>query len=222
MKRIVLILGILVLFVQIAPAREVMNLMETDTKVVYLNLGLDPTFIAGAGYAQSVPIPAVNRNLTLVGDFAVPVFLPDLKDYQLQAGTRIPVIGFDNWQLVNRLNLKLTGNQNWMHYATGFSIEEGVLLGYFHPRFFVAGEFDYTKFLVTYYQHTDEYREEIYEDAVDGWYFNTGGMLTAGLQGGFSIGRLEFGLRAGVFKTEKWNSPSASPFCANLTVNYHF
>ncbi|MBN2378424.1 hypothetical protein JXM67_01295 [candidate division WOR-3 bacterium] len=218
MKRVSVILA---LFVCIVQAREVMNLMEPEAKTVYLNLGLDPAFVAGVGYAQSIPIPILNRNLTLTGEAAVPVLLPDLKDYQLQAGSRIPLIGYNNLVLVNRLNLKLSANQTWMFYATGFSLEEGILLGYFHPRFFVAGEFDYTKFLVTYYQHTEEYREEVYKDANDGWYGNTGGMLTVGLQGGFSIGRFELGLRAGAFKTERWNFPSGFPFQANLTMNYH-
>lgn len=205
---------------QVASAREVMNLEEPGTRVVYLNLGLDPTFVAGVGYAQSFPIPAIKRDLTLIGDFAIPIFLPDLKDYQLQVGSRIPVIGYKGLQLVNRLNLKLTGNQTWMFYVTGFSFQEGALAGYFHPRFFVAGEFGYTKFLVTYYQHSDEYRERVYADAQDGWYANTGGSWTVGLEGGFNVGRFEFGLRAGAFKTERWNSPIASPFLANLTVNY--
>jgi hypothetical protein len=198
-----------------------MNLAGPETKTVYLNLGLDPAFVAGVGYTQSFSIPAIKRDLTLIADFAVPIFLPDLKDYQLQVGSRIPVIGYKGLELVNRLNLKLSGNQTWMFYATGLSLEEGVLLGYFHPRFFVAGEFDYTKFLVTYYQHTDEYRERYFENAQDGWYANTGGIFTVGVQTGFSIGKhLELGLRVGVFKTERWNSPNASPALANLTVNY--
>jgi hypothetical protein len=216
------VMALLLSFIQLISAREVMNIPSTQGQSIYLNLGLDPTFVAGVGYAYTLPISAIKRSLTLYGEATLPVLRPDLGDYQLQIGTRIPIVGYKNWGLLNRLNLKNTGQKTWMYTANGFSLEECLLGGYFAPKSFVGVEFGYTKFVLTHYKHTDEYREQVFEDAQDGWYWNTGGIFTVGAQGGFRIGkRFEVGLRAGAFRTEQWNFPSGSPFLVNLTLNYH-
>jgi hypothetical protein len=207
----------------ILPAREVMNIKTRPGHSVYLNLGIDPAFVAGAGYTYTFNGPLLNRPVTLIGEATLPFINPDFGDYQFQVGIRNPLITYKSWGILNRFNLFTTGNSNWMHDAFGISVEDELVGGYFGEKFFVGLQFGYTKFLFTHYVHTDEYRERVYQDAVDGWYWNTGGKFTTGLQGGFYIGEhVEIGLRFSAVKTEQWNFPNAFPFGANLDLNYHF
>ncbi|MDZ7262525.1 MAG: hypothetical protein ONB05_10525, partial [candidate division KSB1 bacterium] len=130
---------------------------------------------------------------------------------------------FERWDLLNRFSIKNKGTDNSVYSGNILSIEEGLLLGYFSNKWYVAAAFNYEKFLLTYIEHRNWYRENVYADARNGWYSSTGGKFTFGLQGGYTVRDIiEPILRVGMYKTEAFNDPVGVPFFVNIGVNYHF
>ena len=225
MKKFMLMMLILITAGQLQNiyADEVFNRLQSGGKnVVYLSPGMDPVFTVGVGYARSFEIKAINRILTLTGDIAFPIFLMDFRHYKIDIGSRIAFFN-TRFNVLNRLSIMDKGTDNPVYTGNLISIEEGLLFGFFSPRWYAAGEIDYEKFLFTHIKHTSWYKEYVHSDAKDGWYSSTGGLFTFGLQGGYTFREtVEVTLRAGMYWTEAFNSPAGAPFIANIGVNYHF
>ena len=223
MKKLIFISLIIVTQMQNISAKEIFNKMQPGRQYAYLNFEFDPTFAVVAGYARSFELKAINRSLTVSGDITFPIFLMDLKHYRVEIGSRIAFFNSERWNILNRFSIKNKGTDNPVYSGNLFSLEEGLLFGYFSNKWYVAGEFDYEKFLLTHIKHNNWYRENVYADAKDGWYSSTGGKFTFGLQGGYTFRDvIELTLRLGMYKTESFNDPVGVPFFANIGVNYHF
>ena len=65
--------------------------------------------------------------------------------------------------------------------------------------------FDYM--LTTQVTHSKLYRDNVYEDARDGWYINPGGNYRLGGQAGASFGRYELAVRAGILRDMMGGDP---------------
>ena len=219
-----IIFTILILFSQLyhCNGKEIFNRMQPGGQYAYFNCEFDPVFAVVGGYARNFEIKAINRSLTLTGDITLPIFLLDLKHYRIEIGTRIAFFNWKKWNVLNRFGIINKGTDNPVYSGNLLSTEEGFLFGYFSNKWFVAGEFDYEKFLLTHIKHTNWYKDDVHADAKDGWYSSTGGKFTFGLQGGYLIkGKFEITLRSGVYMTEGFNLPPGAPFFANIGLNYH-
>jgi len=220
MKKFIFIVLLVAVQIQNVYAGEVFNKMEPGKQNVYFNFEFDPTFAVVAGYARSFEIKAINRSLTLTGDITFPIFLMDLKHYRVEIGSRIPFFNSKRWNIHNRFSIINKGTDNSVYFGNVLSIEEGLLFGYFSNKWYVAGEFDYEKFLLTHIENSNWYRENVYAaDAKDGWYSSTGGKFTFGLQGGYTFRDIiEFPLRFGMYKTCTLNQHIGHP-CATRCEN---
>lgn len=222
MKRYLLILISAVLSVNLASARDILQLPEAGDKSVYLNFEFDPTFFLSAGFATVFEISPINRNLQLSAEIALPIFLLDLKHYAIELSTKIPIIGYNNWQIINRFSFANKGTDNGIFKGNSFQLEEGLLLGYFAEKWHAAFDISYMKILATHMVYSDFYRDH-YPGAVDGWYKGMGGNIYFSVVGGVTIKeRVGIALRAGIYRTEKFNEPSYVPFVVNVGVNYIF
>ncbi len=226
MKKYILIILAIILMINVHDigAKEIFNKIEKGGESrVYVNFGFDPVFIAGAGYARSFDIKPINRVLTITADYSAPVFLFDLEHYKLDVGTRIAFFK-GSWNIINRFRVINKGTDNPVFFGNLFSIEEGLLFGYFSDRWYAAGEFSYEKFMLTYIKHSNWYKKYVYEDAQDGWYSSTGGKLIFSLEGGYTFSDVyELTLRAGMYMTEGGNLPvpyGMPPFVADLGFSY--
>lgn len=222
MKNSKYILLFIAALMQVSSAQEVFNTIRPGEQRAYFNFEMDPTFAIAAGYAQSCELQAIDRNVTLTADITLPIFLVDLKHYRIKIGTRVPLLGSKNWNIINRFNIKNKGTDNIVYTGNVWSIEEGLLLGYFAGKWFVAGEVDYDKFLFTHLKHSNWYKENVYADAKDGWYTGTGGNIKLGMQAGYTFrNKIELSLGFGLSKTESLNDPVGLPFFMTIGFIYH-
>ena len=190
-----------------AQAQEV-NLARLDegpANRVYVRTGAEWAFVAGVGYARTIPVG--QRRLVLLGELTAPWAAADASDYQVRAGALVPIIVWRGWQLAGSLEPTVRGTKNDLGRMTSLGANAGVTGGYYARHWFAAGElgFDYT--LTTRIAHSQLYRDTVYENARNGWYLNPGGNYRLGGQAGASFGRYELALRAGILRDMMGGKP---------------
>jgi hypothetical protein len=79
----------------------------------------------------------------------------------------------------------------------------------------------YDRTFVMHLEHTDWYRGNIYEDAVDGWYGGKSGILHGGLTAGFAVGRAEVAARV-EWRRSDGGEPLDPPMVGGLSVSVPF
>ena len=202
-------------------AREIANILNSEDIVIFLNFEFDPTFMLTIGFSKGFEIKPLNRDISLEADLSLPIFSLDFKDYRINIGSRISIINFGDFHILNRLGLINTATENFIYSGNNFSIQEGLQFGYFSEEWYIAGEGEYTKMLFTYLEHADNKRLPF--KPKDGWYLNTGGNFDFGIQGGYKFfNRYEFSLRTGVTTTETFIFPPFSPIYLNVGGNFYF
>ncbi|MDH5681280.1 MAG: hypothetical protein OEZ36_06825, partial [Spirochaetota bacterium] len=188
MKTIISILLFLTMFITAnSYSTEVFNLKKPGENHLYFNFEFDPTFAVVLGYSRTFYLDFINRNLTLAVDYTLPIFLLDMKHYRFEFTNRIPLFDSQSWNIVNRFSLLNAGTDNGLYVGNKFSINEGLLLGYFQPKWYSAVEVGFEKNLLTYIEHSDKYKSQIYPNAKDGWYKSTGSKYVLAIQGGYTF-----------------------------------
>jgi hypothetical protein len=80
---------------------------------------------------------------------------------------------------------------NSIYNGQGFGGDLTSHFGFYHHGWFVAGLIGYDRTFVMHLEHSDWYRENVYDGAVDGWYRGKSGILRGGLAAGFAFGAVE-------------------------------
>jgi hypothetical protein len=190
-----------------AQAQEVnlARLDEGSANRVYVRTGAEWAFVAGVGYARTVPVG--QRRLVLLGELTAPWAAPDASDYQARVGALVPILSWRGWQVAGALEPTVRDTKNDLGRMTSLGANAGVMGGYYAQHWFAAGElgFDYT--LTTRIAHSQLYRDTVYENARNGWYVNPGGNYRLGGQAGASFGRYELALRAGILRDMMGDQP---------------
>ena len=188
--------------------------LDDGANRVSLTAGAEHGLSLGAGYARVVSV--ASRELVIGGDLTLGWAEVDVDDFRLRAGLLAPIVGHGRWKLIGGVTSTVRGTKNHVARMINVGADATVLAGHYAPSWFVAGEVGFDWALATHIAHTDAYRMEVYADARDGWYGNTGGNLRYGLQGGVSFGRNDVILRAGRMQDVDGN-PAMFPFYATLT-----
>lgn len=186
---------------------------EPEANRVCLRTGAEHGFVAGLGYARTVRL--LGRSLLVDADVTVPWAGLDASDHRVRVGIVVPVVSWGRWTLAGALAPTLRGTKNDLGRMTSLGVDASATAGYYARRWFVAGELGFDYALTTRVSHSDEYRNNVYPDARDGWYVNPGGIFRGGGLAGASAGRYDVVLRAGVLRDME-GAPTLLPFYATL------
>ncbi len=113
------------------------------------------------------------------------------------------------------------GTQNVVYRGLDFGADLTGTLGVYRRGWFAAGQFGKDKDIVTHITNTKWYRDNVYQDAKDGWYLDAGGTFHYGMIAGVNVGRTELVGRAGLRRTEDWNQVTP-PFYGSLGIGVPF
>jgi hypothetical protein len=92
-------------------------------------------------------------------------------------------------------------------------------IGYYKSKWFVAGEAEFDKAIITHFKHSKSYKE-IYPLVKDGWYEPaTGGNFYYGLQTGYSFKKNDIYLKAGKILNQDFQTRPLIPFSVQLGFN---
>jgi hypothetical protein len=201
-----------------ARAQEVnLSLLDDDAaNRVHVRTGAEYGFVAGVGYARTVSV--LDRRLLLTGDVTMPWAGLDVSDYRVRLGALVPIVGSRRWRLAGTFAPTVRGTENAAGSLTSLGTDLGVQGGFYARHWFLGGEAGLDWAMTTHVTHGDEYRENVYAGARDGWYAMAGGIVRYGVQAGVSFGRHDLVLRAGQMVDVGGEKP-VLPFYGTLALD---
>ncbi len=187
-------------------AANTLNVTATapGTQVVSSSAGLESAFVATLGYGYALPF--ADRMLVVGADVTLPWADPDVGDFKLRGNALVPILGHGAWRLLGELSPIVRGSKNEISRMTNLGFDTSVVGGYYGRRWFAAAEFGVDWAVLTRVDHTERYRDLVYDDAQSGWYRSTGANVRAGLFGGYSFDSVDVVLRAGQQRDQEFEN----------------
>ncbi len=186
---------------------------------IYMTVGLDPAIISTVGYARVVPV--LGHDFQLAADVGLVTARLDTHDFRARVEVQSPVVGWRSLQLSGSAAFITRGTENLVYRGLDFGADLTGTLGVYRRGWFAAAQFGKDKDIVTHITHTKWYRDNVYQDAKDGWYLDCGGTFHYGLIAGVTVGGTELVGRAGFRQTEDWN-PITPPFYGSIGIGVPF
>lgn len=192
--------------------------LENSKHIISAGIGWDYSVSYSLGYAYQVrtKVPVL-----LNASFSIPSGENLLDDFKTKIGGQIV--------LLNKSNLKgsITWNGIYRSYKNplvrlqNFGSELKGTLGYYKPKWFVAGEVGFDKAIVTHFRHSETFKETIFSDVKDGWYEPvTGGNFQYGIQTGYSFKKSDITFSIGMVTTQDFKTTPLIPYYLMLGYNY--
>lgn len=184
---------------------------------LHLSMAIDPAVITSLGYGRFTSLFGATTRLgmevgVVAGDAA-------LRDYRVRLSGDVQLVHRGAFRVAASAAFMTRGTSNRVFRAVNFGSDFGATAGLYRRGWFVAGEVGFDKAIITHLKHTQEYRDQYYADAKDGWYLNNGGTGRLGIMTGTSLGGAELMLRGGINRTQ---GGEALAVPAYLTVGVGF
>ncbi|TWI78015.1 hypothetical protein IQ13_4259 [Lacibacter cauensis] len=197
------------------------NISKQNKQLLHVNVGAEYGAIAGVGYHHLVPIKRFP--LWIGGEFSMPAGKELADDFKVRLGAQIKLVAFNHFQFSGRLQGVARRYHNQSITLFNFGSDFAGVLGYYRKQWFCGVEAGFDKAIVTNFKHSEWYRRNIYDNVQDGWYEPaTGGNFYYGLQGGYSMKKIDISLKAGRILQQDFISQPLLPFYGQLGVNFRF
>jgi hypothetical protein len=183
---------------------------------------LDPTVMAGFGYERRLPFFTEQLLRWNVG-LRLPIFTAGVNDWALRGGVKAQFVRLNWFGIFGQTGVS-TGRHETRFALNHFINATGRLaLGLVRPTWGLLATVDYDKNIMTNVRHSEVFRRQVYEDAVDGWYSSTGGSLQFGVAWYLFMGEAwDFRLELRVPYTEKLNSFGTAPAHIGLQIGFSY
>lgn len=197
------------------------NISKQNKHLLHANVGAEYGVTAGLGYHHLIPIKKFP--LWIGGEFSVPAGNELADDYKARVGAQIRIATFSHFQFSARIQGIARHYQNQSVTLFNFGSDFAGTLGYYGKHWFGGVEVGFDKAIVTHFKHSDWYKQNIYDNVQDGWYEPaTGGNFYYGIQGGYSMKKIDFTLKAGKLLQQDFKSQPLLPFYGQIGANFRF
>ncbi|WP_167611916.1 hypothetical protein [Maribellus sediminis] len=222
-KMIILMISLLIIGSMRLTAQSVIFNDNTIRNSIYMRTGIEPASMIAFGYQRNLNPKFIKPTITTFAEWNFSAFRFSPKNSEVKVGGVAPLLQKNSFKIVNNLNLS-AGSVSTTHFESKkFAVADEVALGFYKPKWFFALTAEYEKIYLNHIEHTDFYRENYYEDAVDGWYKGAGGMFQFGLETGRTFfEKYDVHVELKVPFTERFNSYGGSPAHLNLAIGYRF
>lgn len=221
MKKILIIIIGLMLTSAIQPVvGQTINWNSVDNFKNVINLGF------GWDYSVSYQIAYARRLNTkmpvaLNASFAIPAGENRVDDFKTKMGGQLVILNNENYKGIVTINGIFRRYESPLVRLHNFGSELKGSFGYYHAKWFLSAELGFDKAIVTHVKHAKSYKDNVYAQAVEGWYEPaTGGNYMLGLQTGVSFKKSDLTLNLGVVKTQDLKSSPLIPFYLMLGYNF--
>ena len=194
------------------------NALEDSKHIITAGIGWDYSVSYSLGYAYQLKtkVPIV-----LTGNFSIPSGEKLLDDFKTKIGGQVVLLNKSNMKGSIALNGIYRRYENPLVRLQNFGSELRGTLGYYKPKWFVAGEVGFDKAIVTYFKHSETFKETIFTDVKDGWYEpSTGGNFLYGIQTGYSFNKSDITLNIGMVTTQDFKTTPLIPYYLMLGYNF--
>jgi len=180
-----------------------------------LALGMEPIGVAQIGGIYTPRAELLDRPVSVGVMLSAPSVLLDGRHARHEVFARAPLFERERFKIIDRLALFHQSTSNPLYHSRGLGLAENIIVGYFAPRAWIAGELGMRFTFANHITHSDRYIEDVNPDAQSGWYRATVALLQIGAQAGVHIAdRVELSLRAGIDTTFRGQGRTAPLFGA--------
>ena len=220
-KRMTFALAVLLAATMTRDAAAQWNPVNRDmaSNRVYMTIGLDPAIVTSIGYARVVPI--AGHAFQIATDVGMAGTEFDTRDFRARIAFESSLVSWRSVHLSGSAAFLTRGTDNSVYRGLNFGADFTGSLGVYREQGFAAVQFGKDKAIITHVTHTDWYRDQVYDDARDGWYLDAGGAFHYGLTGGITLGPAELVGRAGFLRSEKFDRLTP-PVYGSLGLGFGF
>lgn len=198
--------------------------LDTDNKnQLYFKAGVQPNVGYRLGYIRNFSIGQKERRISLYGELQGS-FIRNLdQNAAARLGGVFPVLHQGKWKLFSDLFFT-AGHLETTHFTSNrFTVGEEIDFGFYNPKWRMNLSLGYQWIYLSQITHTDFYRNQFYEDAVDGWYEGNGGFFLLGLETSWLIRKQwDVGLSFKVPFSEQFNSLGGAPANMSMDLGWRF
>lgn len=191
--------------------------LKTDERhILNLQVGVDYGLIYGLGYSYHFKsrLPMV-----LSTEYSIPSGSKFLDDFKTKIGANVRLLDFNNIGLSLNVNGIFRRYDNTLVNILNFGANANAIVGYYKPKWFVAGEIGFDKAIVTRFKHKDAYKEN-FPEVRDGWYEPvTGGNFQYGIQLGYSFNKSDLYLKGGRAVAQDFKTKPTIPLYLQIGYN---
>ncbi|MBX2925699.1 MAG: hypothetical protein KF746_26115 [Chitinophagaceae bacterium] len=197
------------------------NTSKQNKNLLHANIGAEYGVTAGLGYHHLIPVKRFP--LWIGGEFSIPAGNELADDFKVRLGTQIRIAGLNHFQFSARVQGIARRYHNQSVTLFNFGSDFAGTLGYYRKHWFLGAEAGFDKAIVIHFKHSDWYKKNIYDNVQDGWYEPaTGGNFYYGLQGSYSIKKVDITIKAGKILQQDFKSQPLLPFYGQLGINFRF
>jgi hypothetical protein len=186
--------------------------------IVNVNLGWDYGLVFGAGYGYQFQ---TKLPLVIHGGFTTPSGDDLFDDFKTKIGGTIQIVKFHDFRASAMIEGVFRRYENSQARILNFGSDMKAVVGYYKPKWYVAGEFGFDKAIATHFKHSDVFRES-FTTVQDGWYVPTGGNFYYGLQSGVTLKSHDIYLRGGKTISQDFKTTAMVPLYLSLGYNMRF
>jgi hypothetical protein len=184
---------------------------------LHVSMAIDPAVITSIGFGRVASLLGTTTRFGI--EAGVVAGDAELRDYRVRLSADVQLVNRGAFRVAASAAFMTRGTSNRVFRAVNFGSDFGATAGVYRRGWFMAGEIGFDKAIITHLKHTQEYRDQYYADAKDGWYLNNGGTGRLGIMTGTSLGGAELMVRGGISRTQ---GGEALAVPAYLTVGVGF
>lgn len=191
------------------------SLQKEQRHIASINLGLDYGVTLGIvyGYQLKTKLPIVAGI-----EYSLPSGKKIGDDFKTKVGGQIRWIRVGDFQFSTKVQGVFRRFENSYVRLNSFGSDLSGVMGYYKPKWFLAGEVGFDKAIVTHFKHSDLMKENF--PTKDGWYNPaTGGNFYYGVQSGFSWRSHDLTIKVGKIITQDFKTEPLLPFYVQLGYN---
>jgi len=213
--KLILALSLLSIYNSSAQTLNWASLKKEQRHLANVNVGLDYGVTAGIvyGYQLKTALPTV-----LGLEYSMPSGKKIGDDFKTKLGAQIRWFRVRDFSLSTRIQgVFRRFDSNYVTLAN-FGTDISGNIGYYKPKWFLAGEAGFDKAIVTHFKHSDLMNDNF--AAKNGWYISaTGGNFYYGLQTGFSWQSNDITIKVGKVISQDFRTEPLLPFYAQIGYN---
>ncbi len=181
---------------------------------------LENGMIRSIGYSQifNTGLLPICANIEL----SMPFGNKSFDDYKTKLGAQVRWFEYRNFHVISKIQSTFRRYENDFVRLVNFGSDMSAIVGYYRPKWFLAGEFGFDKAIITQFRHSDIYRNQ-FPLVSDGWFEpSTGGNFYFGIQTGYSFKNQDLTLKAGKCYEQDFKTKPTFPYYAQLGINFKF
>lgn len=195
------------------------NIDKQNKHIINANFGLEYGMIYGLGYGYYI---ATKFPIVLNIELSKPSGKIFFDDFKTKIGGKIRLYKISNFQFsANAYGVYRRYETDFVRLQN-FGSEFSGIVGYYKPKWFVAGKIAFDKAIETHFKHSIAYKQNYY-NVLNGWYEPaTGGNFFYGVQVGISFKHSDITLDAGKTIAQDFSTKPLLPFYGQMGYNFKF